>query len=324
MNKTKRILVTILILMIVITGCGSKGSDVARNENQTGSSVEYSKSMEDTAVEEAEMKFQDYGGTNPLNNSTLPASRKIIQDVNISMETLEFDNTTTDVNGLVGQFNGYFESNNISGNRIIKSNQEYAYRTARYTIRIPAQQLSIFIDDLMRIGNVYNSSAGQKDVTFEYFDTEARIKSLKVQEERLLELLANGGELEQLIMLENQLSDVRYRIESLTSSIMMLDNKVNYGTVYLDIQEVYEITEKIDPPKSFGDKLSAGFVNSVQDIKNGLLNFIIFLAAALPHLVVIGLIALIILGIVKIVIGKTKKKNPVVKREDNVKDDSQK
>ena len=94
------------------------------------------------------------------------------------------------------------------------------------------------MNDTDGIGNVISSSRSQENVTTQYTDYEARLESLNIQEERLLAMLEESGDLESLIALESRLSEVRYEIESIERNLRNLDQRIAYSTVNLEIQEV--------------------------------------------------------------------------------------
>ena len=72
------------------------------------------------------------------------------------------------------------------------------------------------------IGNVTSSGKSAQNVTSQYTDYEARLKSLYLQEERLLEMLGKATDLDSLITLEARLSEVRYEIERIERDLRHL------------------------------------------------------------------------------------------------------
>ena len=73
---------------------------------------------------------------------------------------------------------------------------------------------------------------------------EARLKSLKLQEERLLTILSKAELLQDIIELERELSNVRYEIENYTGTLKKWDNLIEYSKVTIDVYEVHEIKEE--------------------------------------------------------------------------------
>ena len=66
-----------------------------------------------------------------------------------------------------------------------------------------------------------------QDVTSAYVDVEARLKSLKLQEERLYAMMEQAGDLETLLAIQNQLTEVQYQIESYTAQQRTYDDLIS-------------------------------------------------------------------------------------------------
>ena len=241
------------------------------------------------------------------------SNRKIIQNKYIYMETLKFEDTVLSVERLVNKYFGYIESSQITGVEI-NSKARYNNRWGNYRIRIPADSFEAFVAELVLTGNVLDNSNRMQDVTTQYLDLEARIHSLKVQEERLLELVAKGDDLEAILQIETKLADVRYQIETYSATLGNLDNQVKYGTVELDIREVYEETIIEPTPVTTGEKIANGFKRSLENIKDGFIAFIIWFISAIPYLVIWGLIITVIVVLI-VRIAKSREKKRIEKFE---------
>ena len=90
-------------------------------------------------------------------------------------------------------------------------------------------------------------SESTEDVTADYVDVEARLNSLEAQRQRLEELRAQAGNLEDLLAIENQLTQVQYQIESYTGQKRVLDDQITYSTVNVYLDEVKVL---LPPPAS--------------------------------------------------------------------------
>ena len=128
--------------------------------------------------------------------------------------------------------------------------------------------------------NVVSRSTDVADVTESYTDTEARLKTLRLQEERLLEILSKATELSDVLELESRLSDVRYQIESYEATLRNYDSRVSYSTLHITLQEVVEYSIINDPPQTLGQRLSDGFKDSMRMVKNSAENALVWLVTA--------------------------------------------
>jgi hypothetical protein len=311
-----------MVLMMVLIGCSAKSSynesaDATTSSPSSGRaeiSVEETKEMESGAYE-PDMDMADgidgkvsneiatSGSASNTDLQQASDNRKYIRTFDFQIETLDFDGTTLSLEKLVDQYFGFFQSTEVTG-RTINNNTSIS-RQGIYTIRIPKEKAGDFLKGLIGIGNVIDSSSFVEDVTSQYMDLDARIKTLKVQEERLLAILADADELQYVLELERELSSVRYEIESYMTAFRNLDNRINYTTIYVRLYEVLKQTEIIPPPTTFFDKIKAGFTNSLNDAFESIQNVVIFLISNIPSFIVFAVNLLIIYGIIRLLM-KTK------------------
>lgn len=292
--KARKISVWILVFLILfsLVGCSSAG----------GSSSENAKA-DDTLVKEeitadTENTFSD-----------LPEDRKLIQTVNMSVETEDLDSVLAQIESRISEFQGYVESSNVqNGSRY--SNRRY--RNAGLTIRIPADSLESFMGKVGEISNVVSSQKKVEDVTLNYVATESRMKALQTEEARLLELLAKAATMDDLLTVEKRLTEVRTELESVTSSLRVFDNQVNYATVHLNVQEVTEYTD-VTQAETVWQRIGIGFKKSLKGIGNFFVEVFVLIIVASPYLVVA---AVIVFGAVMAMRLRHRKNDNKNKEED--------
>ena len=243
-------------------------------------------------------------------------NRKLIKTVNLDVETKEFDSLIDTLDTQVDMYNGYVESMNTwNGSRYNTYGQYYDSYTARnatYTIRIPRENLDAFLESFSPLCNVKNKSESVEDITLSYVDLESHKKALETEEQTFLELMEQATEMEDILIIEDKLTDIRYQLQSMESQLRTYDNKVTYSTVYISIEEVKELTIEEPVPETFWDRLSSRFTNSMISMGDGFQGFIIWFVAALPHLLLWGGIifgiAMAVRAIVRYNIKKNKKR----------------
>lgn len=166
--------------------------------------------------------------------------------------------------------------------------------------------------------NVVSRSTDVADVTESYTDTEARLKTLRLQEERLLEILSKATELSDVLELESRLSDVRYQIESYEATLRSYDSRVSYSTLHITLQEVVEYSVINDPPQTLGQRLSDGFKDSMRLVKNSAENALVWLVTYLPLVLLWAVILAVVIWLVLRLVRRAQKagKLPKVSRKD--------
>lgn len=232
-------------------------------------------------------------------------SRKLITTYNINAETEEFDGFMEAIKNKVNELNGYIENLDTSNGSIYSD--YYSNRYSSLTVRIPAANADAFMLMVGEKGNITYQSMSVDDVTLQYVDMESRKNSYLTEQDRVLELIEQAETIEELLILEDKLSEIRYQIESLESQLRTYDNKIDYTTFYLSVSEVQVYTEPEIIPETYGQKIANSFTKSVKNVFEGLKNFLVGLVGAVPGLVVFAVVVLIIFLIVKGIIKSANK-----------------
>lgn len=298
-------LLTGICVAALLAGCGSANDEVYYG----GSYLQNTKSY-DMAMEAEESYITSDAGSWGMENSgsyayeteaksmnstqtaQADSARKIIRRVSMDVETKEFDSLLAGLNAKVAALGGYVEQSNI-----YNGSNYSGYRSARsasMTVRIPQKSLDEFVNEVSVIGNVTRKTEGVDDITLSYVDTESRQKALKTEQERLLELLSKAESLDDVLTIESRLSEVRYQIESYTSTLRTYDNLVDYSTVTLSINEVKELTPVEE--ETAWQRMKNGFAESVESVADGFKEFVIWFVIHIPQLILwAAVIAIIVL-----------------------------
>ncbi len=293
--RKKSAILLLLVILLPLFSCASGGvQSEIRDENHYGG----------TGSSEGEKSPESIFDN--MQNGADISERKIIKTVTLMLETKEFDSGIDMISRFAAENNGYIESSNVSGSSYGQSARQGA-RNATYRIRIPVDALETYISGIGENFNITSKKEDAEDISDTYYDIEARLNSLRTQEERLLDMLEKASTLEYMLELEDKLASVRYNIESLTASMRRYDNLVAYSTINITLREVIDYTSTADP-KTFPQRMGVAFVESWRGFIIALGDFAVGLAYALPLLITLALILLIITLIVKGILNKRDKK----------------
>ena len=225
---------------------------------------------------------------------------KIIYSASAQLETTEFDSALEKLSALIDSCGGFVESSSINGANYYSQSHGYTVnRSASYTIRIPSTSFSSVMSSLSSIGNVPYTNMYTENITGQYYDTQARLEAYKTQETRLLEMMEIAETVEDIITIEDRLTEVRYEIESMQSTLNNWDRKVSYSTLYLDVTEVSEYTPVAEIKVGYGEKLAAAVKNGLASVGSFFADFLLWFVEALPTLIILGAIAWIAVKIIK-------------------------
>lgn len=256
---------------LALSGCGSSGGTYYSAESSTayGESKAESYDMASTA---------DGGAVNltesALDPGTAESSRKIVYTADLWMEATDFDATREALLAAVDAAGGYLESTSQSGSG--------TSRSASYTARIPADNYRSFLSAAEDAGNVTSMSENADDITAEYVDVEARLNALYDQRDRLNALADKAETTADLLEIESQLSDVQYQIESYTGQMRVMNDQVQYSTVYIYLDEVVVLTTT---PQTFAEKLADALASGWRGFVEGAQNVILALVYLWPVLI---------------------------------------
>lgn len=309
------------LVTLLLGGCGSKAdrSSATAADMETAEEAAYDAdgaylSDDIYSVDSAEVTddVAEDGAATPQVEDT---SRKLIKNVNLSVETETFEELLATITEKTESFSGYIEeSYTYNGSNYYGRGT----RNASMTVRIPAQQLDAFLSSVSEVSNVISRNDSVSDVTLQYVDMESHKKALTAEQDRLLELLEQAESVEDIITIESRLSDVRYQIESMESQLRTLQNQVSYSTVYLDIQEVEKLTPVEEQTR--GEMIREGFVDSLYGVGNGLLDFGTAVIIDLPYLVVWAAVILLVILIIRLLRKHRKNKEQKKMQEKQEKD----
>ncbi len=287
----------------VLGGCGSSAKFAENTAADTAASAEsYSTTMQDAGggyltEEYATDEAPAENGEAELGEEAALAGseRKLIQTVDLNVETKEFDLLMSTLEQQVDAMGGYIEQMDT-----YNGSSYSGYRTSRYasmTLRIPKDKLNGFLDTISEISNVVNRSEYVQDVTLAYVDVESRRNSLRTEQDRLLELLEQAESIEDIITIEDRLSTVRYQLESMESQLRTYDNKVDYSTVNIYIDEVRELTPVAE--ETTWERISGGFMESLRDIGNGIKETAVWFVIHIPYIIIWGVVIIVCILIIR-------------------------
>ena len=289
---SRRIAAAMLAASLVVgacTGCGAGTMDGAMEKTQaTADSIGSAENSYYEAGGGIYEEAADISYDNQSGQAGILDERKLIQNVRLEVETKEFEQMMASLEEQVREMGGYIE------NMETYNGSSYSeYRNSRYadlTIRIPREHLDGFLRTVSDISNIIRRYDSVEDVTLSYVDLESHRNALRTEQDRLLEFLGRAETVEEIIALEERLSEVRYQLESMESQLRTMDNLIEYSTVSINISEVRKLTVVKEEEPTAWARISEGFLESLSDIGNGLAEAGIWFLVNIPYLLIWALV----------------------------------
>ncbi len=303
----------LLGVMLCLSGCGSSNSNgfyVSKSADSAGqvrdgSAMDTGFGVLSDSVSYESASYEESTGRENAETgvSVKDTGRKLIKNVDMTVETKEFDALLKQLEVQIEQAGGYVENKNTYNGSAY--NEWRSARSCSMTIRIPRDQLDGFLKQVTGLCNVIRSSESEEDVTLTYVDLKSHKEALQTEQKRLMTLLEQAESVEDIITIEERLSDVRYQIESMESQLRTYDNLVDYSTVSLDIDEVAELTPVKE--ETALERIGSGFKKSLHSVGSGIAEFFIWVVIHIPQIVLTVILVLLAFFLIRR-LQKSKKK----------------
>lgn len=112
---------------------------------------------------------------------------------------------------------------------------------------------------------VVSKSISNEDVTDQYFETANYIDVYETERERILALMEQATQISDLIVLEDKLTDLNYKIDGLKGNLKYLDDRISYATIVISIEETNEIS--VLQSKNFAERFTEQAINGLSNIR---------------------------------------------------------
>ncbi|WP_067837689.1 DUF4349 domain-containing protein [Amphibacillus sediminis] len=258
---------------LIIAGCSGN-----TNTEDTAQYELISDQQEDSFSGEANMTetLEARAETDTLN-------RQIIYHAYLDLEVRDFDSALETIEQNSASIDGYIVNRQI--NQLDNNEQQ-----GHFTIRIPQQDLDFFLKSLESDNvAISHQQINGDDVTEQYLDLETRLASKQRVEARLLEFIDDAENTEDLLNISRDLADVQLEIEQLKGQLQYYDNRIEYATVELNIEQVNtELVHEQD--LQVWQRIKNQLLKSYNLIVIGSTSLIVFLIGNLPILLIVSLL----------------------------------
>lgn len=327
MKKLSCLFLLFIFTISIFSGCASKTaavSDVSRSSssavagqkeknapaaNSTGSKENVvqmtSKDQYGNFLADVNVKALTSSGATDSNNTAsnaILAQRKVIRNANISLEVDDFNIAYGQIKSIIGAF-GYIQESNIKKDKIYVNSQQKLITKGVIVIRVDKDRFDSVLSDVQGLGTLMDQSIKGDDVTDQFIDTESMLRLLKYEESRLEEYLYKLTDPDTIFKTQSRLTEIRQQIEKLTGNLKKWTDLVELSTITINITEKGPGSIQSKEPGYF-EKLLNGFSNSFKGIISFLGAVLIFIAQALPVLVLIAIIAVLALWVYRRYIKK--------------------
>jgi hypothetical protein len=211
--------------------------------------------------------------------------RKLIKNADISLRVDNYQAAVESLKNQVLSYGGYIT------NESVQTTGPEGILNGHLQVRVPQDKFESFLSGMEGLGKVTGRNIYAQDVTEEYVDVQSRLKAYKTKEERLLAILQKSGQLSDILAVETELANTRAQIESLEGRLRYLDNRTDFSTIGINIQQTAAPAQKVSTGGLQGvfGKAKEAFIRTINNILLGIGKLIVSFSSALPYLVLMAL-----------------------------------
>jgi hypothetical protein len=219
------------------------------------------------------------------------ADRKIIRNADITIEVSSTVDAQHQVTSIAESHDGFV----VTSEAKQRESNDPAQRTLeiKLVVRVPSNQFGRAFDEIKKLaGNTPAEQVTSQDVTEDFIDLEARIKTQKALEVQFLEIMRQANKIADALEVQRQIAEVRTEIEKLEGRKRFLENRSSLSTINVNIQT----------PKPIITVTQTGFGHSLREAVSDSISLasdmVLFFARSVIMLLPVFLFVFLPLGLV--------------------------
>ena len=265
----------IFVLIAAITllwGCGSAeyaGYDAAEPTSMAmeEGNVSYEKADSSGAVAGAASSLS-------MTPAKQESERLVVRNGSIDLRVDDVSESAAKVEAMVREGGGYIESSNSSGFGTSDP-------VVNMTVRIPENGFSSALGEIRNMGTVLHETTDAEDVTMQMIDLDARIKTMSAKEETLRSMLTAARNVNDIISIQDQLTNVRTEIEIMSARREKTLRLAKLSTLSITLSKNAVIQAAPSDPNWFNQSLGAA-TTKFMSITRGAVSGILWIAIFAP------------------------------------------
>jgi hypothetical protein len=271
MNRKTMMLMFSLFLLLV--GCSSNEKDDSASESQD----EKAESKMDASI--SGNKVQEEAAE----KEGMTDERKVIHQAQLELKVKNLEKAQMKIENKAAEYGGYVVESNV-----YREDEELVEGTI--TVRVPEAHFQDFLTDSEgEASEVVGRNVTGQDVTEQYVDLKARLKSKRAVEERLLAFMKDAEKTEDLLKISSDLAVVQEEIEQLTGQMKYLENQTSYSTVTITLSQDRIVVPGIDNNElNTWERTKKQLATSANLLLKAGSGIIVFIIGNLPILIILG------------------------------------
>ena len=263
----------VLVLLMAFAGCSS-AREAATSTPSSSNAVSQPKAevalQRESLAGKAEFKQVSLTEADTAASAAEAADRKIIRNASLTIEVKSTSDMQHKVTSIAESHGGFVVTSEAKQRE--DADPEKRTLDIKLVVRVPSERFGSALDQIRGLANTLREEnvTGQ-DVTEEFIDLEARIRTQRALELQFLEIMKQARKVEDALEVQRQIADVRTDIEKLEGRKRFLENRASLSTIVVTLEGPRQIVVNTT---TFGRSLREAVAEGV-DLGSAILLFLV-------------------------------------------------
>lgn len=274
-------------MVLVLAGCQSRSgeTDQAREKESPSTPAQSSGPLRPQDSDKGLLRTVSLEQGSAAQSVGQALDRKIIRNADLLVETDDPAGGQRRITEIADSYGGFVVTS--------ESRQSSGGESVTVVARVPSSQFSAAIEAVRGVGKIKQEKVTGQDVTEEYIDLEARIRTKKALEAQFLEIMKQARKVSEALEVQREIGEVRTEIERLEGRRRFLDNQSSLSTLTVTLQRPAPLVAATT--SGFTQSIKEAFGDGV-DVATAIVLGLIRLIIVLTPVVVLILLPLVLIA----------------------------
>jgi len=158
--------------------------------------------------------------------------RMVIRTAQLTVEVQDMESALSKARDIAASAGGFVSASNTH----VENADSQDRMVADLTLQVRSDSADSAISELRALGKVTAENTGSQDVTEEYVDLDSNLRNLQATESAILKLMDRATQIQDVLSLQRELTNVRGQIERIQGRKTYLERRTDMATITLSLR----------------------------------------------------------------------------------------
>ena len=171
-------------------------------------------------------------------NNSLPDTsaqildRMVLRTAQLTVQVTDMESALAQARQIATRGGGFVSASNTHVEKVNDQDR----MVADLTLQVRSDAADATLSDLRNLGKVTTETSGSQDVTEEYVDLSSNLRNLQASESAILKLMDKATQIQDVLALQRELTNVRGQIERIQGRKTYLERRSDMATITLSLR----------------------------------------------------------------------------------------